>query len=92
MAHICIGNVWKYPPTAGVRDVLRIEGDQEGDTNFQLHDAHFGVLAKSLEKSGIFNMAAAKPWFYTIRKHRKKSIAAALFAGWLTNYGVNKYR
>ncbi|CAH3127790.1 unnamed protein product, partial [Porites lobata] len=41
---------------------------------------------------GIFNMAAAKPWFYTIRKHRKKSIAAALFAGWLTNYGVNKYR
>ena len=75
---------------------MRIEKDQEGDTYFQLHDAihdvHFRVLAKSLEKSGIFNMAAAKPWFYTIRKHRKKSIAVALFAGWLTNYGVNKYR
>ena len=78
------------PPGGG--GLRRIEGDQEGDTYFQLHDAHFRVLAKSLEKSGIFNMAAAKPWFYTIRKHRKKSIAAALFAGWLTNYGVNKYR
>ncbi|XP_078370614.1 acylglycerol kinase, mitochondrial-like [Oculina patagonica] len=37
-------------------------------------------------------MADGKPWFYTIRKHRKKSIAAAIFAGWLMNYGANKYR
>ncbi|XP_020619871.1 acylglycerol kinase, mitochondrial-like isoform X2 [Orbicella faveolata] len=37
-------------------------------------------------------MADGKPWFYTIRKHRKKSIAAALFAGWLMSYGTNKYR
>ncbi|XP_027050821.1 acylglycerol kinase, mitochondrial-like [Pocillopora damicornis] len=37
-------------------------------------------------------MADGKPWFYTIRKHRKKSIAAALFAGWLMSYGANKYR
>ncbi|PFX19464.1 Acylglycerol kinase, mitochondrial [Stylophora pistillata] len=35
-------------------------------------------------------MADGKPWFYTIRKHRKKSIADALFAGWLMNYGANK--
>ncbi|XP_068701793.1 acylglycerol kinase, mitochondrial-like [Montipora foliosa] len=37
-------------------------------------------------------MADAKPRFYTLRKHRKKSIAAALFASWLMNYGANKYR
>ena len=53
---------------------------------------HLGCSRRAWRGVGIFNMAAAKPWFYTIRKHRKKSIAAALFAGWLTNYGVNKYR
>ncbi|XP_044170381.1 acylglycerol kinase, mitochondrial-like isoform X1 [Acropora millepora] len=49
-------------------------------------------MSDSLGKSFKINMADEKPWFYTLRKHRKKSIAAAVFAGWLMTYGANKYR
>ncbi|XP_015777494.1 PREDICTED: acylglycerol kinase, mitochondrial-like [Acropora digitifera] len=52
---------------------------------FFLYRTAWGRASKS-------NMADEKPWFYTLRKHRKKSIAAAVFAGWLMTYGANKYR
>jgi len=65
----------------------------QGDTKIPILEVKFGAdLGRAWGREGIFNMADARPWFYTIRKHRKKCIAAALFAGWLMNYGANKYR
>ena len=52
-----------------------------------------GILEKSETGSSARSiMADRKPWFYTLRKHKKKSIAGAIFAGWLANYGIRKYR
>ncbi|XP_031549898.1 acylglycerol kinase, mitochondrial-like [Actinia tenebrosa] len=37
-------------------------------------------------------MADEKPRFYTLRKHKKKSIVFAAFGLWLVKYGVNRFR